>query len=116
VSFKKPFRAVPIQLGQRYQAQRHSERRRKRLANARFAIITLVLCAATFQLVWFLPDRIPGAHSAEQANQAAASVYYPGCNEARAAGAAPIYQGQPGYRPEMDGDGDGIACETHRQW
>jgi hypothetical protein len=33
---------------------------------------------------------------------------------ARAAGAAPIYRGQPGYREEMDGDGDGIACEPHR--
>ena len=41
------------------------------------------------------------------------SVYYPGCNEARAAGVAPIYQGHPGYRESMDGDGDGIACEPH---
>ena len=44
------------------------------------------------------------------------SVYYAGCREARAAGAAPIYQGQPGYRPEMDGDGDGIACEDYHRW
>jgi endonuclease YncB( thermonuclease family) len=36
------------------------------------------------------------------------------CKEAWAAGAAPIYRGQPGYRPEMDGDGDGIACEPYR--
>ncbi len=41
------------------------------------------------------------------------SVYYSGCNEAREAGAAPIYRGSPGYREEMDGDGDGIACERH---
>jgi hypothetical protein len=41
-------------------------------------------------------------------------VYYSGCREARAAGAAPIYRGQPGYRPEMDGDSDGIACEPYR--
>jgi len=41
-------------------------------------------------------------------------VYYSGCREARAAGAAPLYRGQPGYRPEMDGDGDGIACEPYR--
>ena len=45
-----------------------------------------------------------------------ASVYYPGCNAARAAGAAPIHAGEPGYREEMDGDGDGIACEPHRRW
>lgn len=34
-----------------------------------------------------------------------------GCNAARAAGTAPIYAGEPGYRAGMDGDGDGIACE-----
>ena len=32
----------------------------------------------------------------------------------RAAGKAPIYENEPGYRSGLDGDGDGIACEpTH---
>ena len=39
------------------------------------------------------------------------SVTYSGCNEVRAAGKAPLYAGQPGYRSNMDGDGDGVACE-----
>ncbi|MBC9034044.1 excalibur calcium-binding domain-containing protein [Sphingomonas sp. JC676] len=39
--------------------------------------------------------------------------HWGGCNEARAAGTAPIYQGEPGYRDKMDGDGDGIACEPY---
>jgi hypothetical protein len=39
------------------------------------------------------------------------SVYYPNCTAARAAGAAPIYRGQPGYRLGLDRDGDGVACE-----
>lgn len=39
------------------------------------------------------------------------SVYYRSCREARAAGAAPIRQGQPGYRVGLDGDRDGVACE-----
>ncbi|MGE5696287.1 MAG: excalibur calcium-binding domain-containing protein [Candidatus Sericytochromatia bacterium] len=38
-------------------------------------------------------------------------TYYPNCAAARAAGAAPIQQGQPGYRAALDRDGDGIACE-----
>ena len=38
-------------------------------------------------------------------------AYYPNCAAARAAGAAPLYYGQPGYRPALDGDGDGVACE-----
>ena len=39
------------------------------------------------------------------------SVYYANCAEARAAGAAPLYRGQPGYRSGLDRDNDGIACE-----
>ena len=41
-------------------------------------------------------------------------VYYRNCAAARAAGAAPLYRGQPGYRIGMDGDGDGVACEPYR--
>ena len=42
------------------------------------------------------------------------SVHYSGCNEVRAAGKAPILACEPGYRTDMDGDGDGIACEPIR--
>jgi hypothetical protein len=37
------------------------------------------------------------------------------CSEARAAGAAPVYYGDPGYGDHLDGDSDGIGCEPHRQ-
>lgn len=40
-----------------------------------------------------------------------ADVAYASCAEARAAGAAPLHRGDPGYREAMDGDGDGVACE-----
>jgi hypothetical protein len=39
------------------------------------------------------------------------SVYYPNCAAARAAGAAPLHRGDPGYRSALDGDDDGVACE-----
>ncbi|MCY1703853.1 DNA/RNA non-specific endonuclease [Deinococcus sp. SL84] len=42
---------------------------------------------------------------------APSNVYYANCSAARAAGAAPLRRGQPGYRPAMDRDGDGVACE-----
>lgn len=45
--------------------------------------------------------------------RAAASVYYRYCDDARAAGAAPINRGEPGYRDELDRDGDGVACEPY---
>ncbi|WP_408928820.1 excalibur calcium-binding domain-containing protein [Corynebacterium marquesiae] len=40
-----------------------------------------------------------------------AASYYPNCAAARAAGAAPLYAGQPGYSSNLDRDGDGVACE-----
>ena len=43
-----------------------------------------------------------------------AGDYWRGCDDARAAGTAPIYRGEPGYRDGMDGDSDGIACEPYR--
>lgn len=39
------------------------------------------------------------------------SVYYKNCTAARAAGAAPVYRGQPGYGSHLDRDNDGIGCE-----
>lgn len=38
-------------------------------------------------------------------------VYYANCSAARAAGAAPLRRGEPGYREAMDRDKDGVACE-----
>jgi len=36
------------------------------------------------------------------------------CDEARAAGAAPVSRGEPGYGPHLDRDGDGVGCEPYR--
>ncbi|WP_308123532.1 GmrSD restriction endonuclease domain-containing protein [Modestobacter marinus] len=36
---------------------------------------------------------------------------YADCAAARAAGAAPLHRGDPGWSGAMDGDGDGTACE-----
>lgn len=37
------------------------------------------------------------------------------CAAARAAGAAPLYRGDPGYSARLDRDGDGVACEPYRR-
>ncbi|MGB5077067.1 MAG: excalibur calcium-binding domain-containing protein [Sphingorhabdus sp.] len=81
----------------------------------------MVLSAATFGLIFF-QDSIPSTVNATiqmsrnlgRENAPPVGAYYSGCNDARAAGVAPLYSGEPGYRPEMDGDGDGIACEPYR--
>ena len=36
---------------------------------------------------------------------------YRNCSAARAAGAAPVYRGDPGYGLHLDRDNDGIGCE-----
>lgn len=60
-------------------------------------------------------ERAADRQESYQPQRAASSSFsYRNCKEARAAGAAPIYRGQPGYGSHMDGDGDGIACEPYR--
>jgi Excalibur calcium-binding domain len=51
------------------------------------------------------------AAAAEEAPPPETSVYYENCTAVRAAGADPIYRGEPGYSSKLDRDGDGIACE-----
>ena len=60
------------------------------------------------------PDAIASTLK-RQTQQPASSWSYRNCREARAAGAAPLYLGQPGYGSHMDGDNDGIACEPYRR-
>ena len=47
----------------------------------------------------------------QQQQQAQQNVHYANCSAVRAAGAAPLYQGQPGYNGKLDRDHDGVACE-----
>ncbi|MBU8977512.1 excalibur calcium-binding domain-containing protein [Lysobacter sp. MMG2] len=41
----------------------------------------------------------------------ARSTAFSNCSQARAAGAAPVRRGDPGYGPHLDRDGDGVGCE-----
>ena len=80
---------------------------------AKDVLITAVMLGGIGGYVWWsLPPAV--MQSREERARVEQSVSYSGCNEVRAAGKAPLYAGQPGYRETMDGDGDGIACETPR--
>ncbi len=46
------------------------------------------------------------------ATRPAPATFYPNCAAARAAGKAPMLRTDAGYRPGLDGDSDGIACES----
>ena len=53
----------------------------------------------------------PSPEPTAQPEPAPQQAYYSSCREAKAAGAAPLYRGDPGYRSGLDRDGDGVACE-----
>lgn len=44
-------------------------------------------------------------------SQPAAGTPFANCTAARAAGAAPVRRGDPGYGRHLDRDGDGVGCE-----
>ena len=55
-----------------------------------------------------------GTHGADRpaaSRLLGSSVSYANCSAVRAAGAAPIRIGEPGYSGRLDRDGDGVACE-----
>lgn len=122
MSFKKPFRAVPVKLGDHY-------RRKQRDADQKAAVKLLsvaatlgaIIGAGTLALNKDGRAKISAAVKpiAVQAGVVRAREPQPGdvwggCDDARAAGTAPIYSGEPGYREKMDGDSDGVACEPYR--
>jgi excalibur calcium-binding domain-containing protein len=78
-----------------------------------FAPIIVMLALITF-LIAFQTD-LPSAGSPAQGllrarPGMAVSAPFPNCRAAFAAGATPVYRGDPGYGPHLDGNGDGIAC------
>ncbi len=112
MSFRKPFRAAPVRLG----PYAHAQERQAKRAATRNAVV-LVTAAAVVAGLAFGAMWSAGANRHQaivRSGAPPARAYYPGCNAARAAGVAPIYRGEPGYRPELDGDSDGVACEPHR--
>ncbi len=98
----------------RSKAQCHRDERLRRLLE-KLAVAFAV--AAAMYAGLFILAHINGTGAALISPQYnLAEVYYPNCAAARAAGAAPIYRGQPGYRAGLDADNDGIACEPYRNW
>ena len=48
---------------------------------------------------------------AQQAVSSSSRREFANCSQARAAGAAPVRIGDPGYGAHLDRDGDGVGCE-----
>lgn len=92
---------------------------RRRKKREELSVLHILIMAAMFGL--FVYAAVPRVQSGwsrvtmsnEERQRIERSAFYRNCDAARAAGAAPIFSGSPGYRDEMDGDGDGIACEPY---
>lgn len=57
---------------------------------------------------------LPAPQSADHAalvGPSPADVVYASCTAVRAAGAAPITEGDPGWDPKFDRDGNGVGCQ-----
>jgi hypothetical protein len=57
------------------------------------------------------PPTVAASPAAPATPAGGGDVYFANCSAARAAGAAPLMRGEPGYREAMDRDKDGVACE-----
>lgn len=85
-----------------------------------FGVKVALLAAIGFLTVFYI-EKIPPAAQAlirlsnghQRENVPPIGAYYSNCDDARSAGVAPLYAGEPGFRSEMDGDGDGVACEPY---
>lgn len=58
--------------------------------------------------------QLQGGSPGRAGRAAAAGGAFANCTEARAAGAAPVRRGDPGYGPHLDRDNDGVGCEPYR--
>ena len=60
------------------------------------------------------PASRQGFAPSQLAPQQRATRAFRNCAEARAAGAAPVRRGDPGYGAHLDRDNDGVGCEPYR--
>lgn len=111
----------PFRFQNRDRRSQYSHRRRKRHDGAvsPFIVGALGLLAVysmvnVDKLLAEVQGVLVEARNLGRENTPPVGAYYSNCAMARAAGVAPLYSDEPGYRSEMDGDGDGVACEPYR--
>jgi hypothetical protein len=119
MSKDRPFRAIPIEHGRQFRKRRLIRKKQANIGKicSWFVLASLIGGGAGYLSLHagdignatarLLPE---GRSSAAPNNW----VYFADCDAAREAGQAPIHVGKPGYRAELDADGDGTACEPYR--
>lgn len=91
---------------------RRNYRRRKRLPFS--WKVGLFFAGAFAATTWAITPDAPGrAQIVENIEKRSKDQNYSGCAQARANNHEDIARWEPSYRPEMDSDGDGLACEPY---
>lgn len=98
-----------------------SEATRDRLAKILAAILIAIIVVCVLVVVWTLiqdgrvsPRPGPPSTPASATMPNRPTVYYRNCAEAHAAGRYDIPEGDPAYRPGLDKDHNGVACESRK--
>ena len=84
------------------------------MQQVRYAVCVVIV---VYNLTSRPPNAEPGPNysttrfSTTSSPTPANSVYYKNCDEAHADGRYSIPSSDPAYRPDLDLDGDGLACE-----
>lgn len=113
MSSRRPSRVVPFRPSKRRIARRQAARIHPVFQYVAGAI-AIVSASVIGTVAWHERDRIPTVPMDLMSDQQPeASWSYPSCSAARAADAAPIRAGEPGYGPHLDRDRDGVACEPY---
>lgn len=92
----------------------------RRLSSAQLALTALAVFLAVVVGGLYGPDLLASARAKLASASAATATptptsyrYYRNCAAAHAAGMYSIPRGAPGYRPALDADDDGVACEPY---
>ena len=85
--------------------------------DGKFIALLLTVSVTAFGGTWWYINRPPPVLEQDHIKAAPPIVTAKGeklsfkdCSEVNAKGYAPLLAGSPGYTPELDHDGDGIAC------
>ncbi|MDO1559607.1 excalibur calcium-binding domain-containing protein [Brevundimonas sp. 2R-24] len=87
-----------------------ASRRAERRGPLRLSEAVIIGALAIAAMAWARPEAAADAvHRLAKINRQL--VWYPNCASAHAGGVYSIREGEPGYRPRLDADTDGLACE-----
>ena len=94
---------------------------RRRSKPQPFWLLVLLVAGGCFLIALAWPakgtaplSQLPRAVMGQSASEPLPDRYYTNCRHAHSNGRYNIRRGEPGYRPELDRDGDGLACEPYR--